>query len=340
MRRTGWFLLALVIVLWGAGPMSIGVAVGPDGGFGPLWLNASRLTVGGLTVLGLAALRGRPLVPQRGLVRLVVIGLIAWTLGSGVQVIAQTEVPSGLAALVLGLGPGLTMLLEAGIDRRLPGIQQILGILAGVVGLALLVGGGAADGAGVVPILLLLLAAVAWGGAAVAQARFPTDASPLVAAGWQMIAGGVGLVLLAVGTSEPLPSPTPAGWAAWAFLAFGAAAVGFLAWIEVLRRLPVMVAMTQPTLSTVVAVALGVVVLGEPIGAVALLGVVLSIAGAAGAATPRGVLGARGLLGTRGLPGVLGMLGGRGLFPRAPGRSVPSRSADATPDTIETLSAK
>lgn len=285
--RFGLALLAGVILLWGAGPLAISVAVGPEGGFGPLWLNGSRLIFAGLALLVVLLLRGRSVLPGPALGSLIGLGLVGWSLGSGLQVIAQKEVASGLAALVLSLGPALTLLFESAADRRPPALVHVLGASAGLTGIGLILSGGGLGEGAALGVLLLLGAAASWAGAAVLQARFPANTAPGVSAAWQMLAGGGGLVLAAVGTGEPLPLPSSSGLAAWAYLAVGAGAIGFLAWVEVLRRVPVVAAMSQPTLSTLVAVGLGHLLLGEHLGEQALLGIPLAVLGAAATLLPR-----------------------------------------------------
>ena len=69
-------MLGVVALVWGAGPLAIGVAVGDGGGFGPLWLNGTRLLLAGVVLLGIAALRGQPVAPRGQLPLLVGLGLV------------------------------------------------------------------------------------------------------------------------------------------------------------------------------------------------------------------------------------------------------------------------
>jgi probable blue pigment (indigoidine) exporter len=270
--------LITVVVVWGCGYLAIGAAVSPDGGFGPLWLSGSRLLVAGLVLLAWERSRGGALPDPRRWGPMAVAGLLAWGLGSGLQVLAQRTVSPGLAALVMGATPALTVALDAAVARTLPTTGQLGAVGLGFAGLALLVGAaptGVGGGA-----LLLLLAALAWSAATVWEARRPTPATPLVTAGGQMLAGGAGLSLLALVTGEPLPAPTALGWVSWAWLAFGCGALGFPLWLAVVRALPVHLTMTQPTLSPVVAVMLGWLVLGDALGPTTLLGMALALVGA------------------------------------------------------------
>lgn len=278
MDRLGLVLLALVVLLWGAGPLAVGVAVGPDGGFGPLWLNATRLMVAAGVLAGVARARGLSLSPGRAWPRVLALGVGGWALGSGLQIIAQTAAPSGLAALILGAGPAITLALESGLDRRMPRPAQLIGLALAIVGLGLVVQG---DLGSAPPwaIGLLVCAALAWALAALIHGRAPDGLMPTVSAAWQMFAGAVGLAVAALSTGEPLPTPSPTGWAAWTYLALAGAAVGFLLWVDVLRRLPVTTAMLQPLASTLVALFLGVVILGEPAGPQTVLGVAVAVAG-------------------------------------------------------------
>ena len=283
----GLAALALVVLLWGSGPIAIGVGVSPEGGFGPLWLASTRILVAGALLLGVGWARGLPIWPEGGPVRSWIAGIVGWSFGNGAQIVAQTETTASVAAVIVGLSPALAIAFDAAWSRRLPALHHVAAVGLGLGGVALLVGG-AGGALAPVPVALLLLAAAGWAFAAVLERQRPLRAAPSVSAGWQMLAGGAGLALAAVATGEPLPAPSTLGWLSWAWLALACAAVGFLAWIEVLRRLPVTLAMTQPTLSTLVAVWLGAALLGEALHGAALVGVGVTLAGAALAAVPAG----------------------------------------------------
>jgi drug/metabolite transporter (DMT)-like permease len=78
-----------------------------------------------------------------------------------------------------------------------------------------------------------------------------------------MLFGAVGLLLLALLSREPLPSPTPQAWLAWGYLVLGGSLVGFTSYVQVLRRLPTPVAMTYAYVNPIVAVLLGAAFAGE-----------------------------------------------------------------------------
>ena len=187
----------------------------------------------------------------------------------------------GLRTRVIALSPSLALLFSATADRRVPGLAPVAGTLIGLFGVALVVLDGGTTASSLLPVLLLLVAAASWAGASVLQVRLPVRTTPTVGAAWQMMAGGGGLLVAALALGEPLPTPALSGWLAWSYLAVIGGVVGFVAWVEVLRRVPVPVAMTQPTLSTVIAVSLGHVVLGEQLGAWAPVGIPLALMGAA-----------------------------------------------------------
>ncbi|TVQ94499.1 MAG: hypothetical protein EA397_02180 [Deltaproteobacteria bacterium] len=284
--RLGWVYLVAVVLLWGSGPLAIGLGVGDEGGFGPLWLGSSRLLVAGGLLVVLSGLRGGGLWPTGGLWRPASAGLIGWSVGNGAQIFAQTEASASLAALIVGLSPAFALGLDALWARRRPAAHHLLAVALGLGGLALLVGGGAGDETALWAIGALLLAAVGWAAAAVSEQRRPVLTSPTLSAGWQMLWGGAGLTVAALASGELLPAPTLVGGLAWVWLTLPCAALGFLTWVEVLRRLPVAIAMTQPTLSTIVAVWLGVRFMGDSLSTSAGLGMGVTILGAALAAIP------------------------------------------------------
>ncbi len=273
--------LGVVIAVWATGYLAIGLAVTGDGGFGPLYMNGTRLVLAAVLLLvGLRAF-GRPVVPARGhLLRMAGVGVLAWSIGNGLQVIGQQGVAPGLTALIMASSAALAVGLSAAWDRRLPTPLQGLSVGLGLAGVGLLVG---ASPAGAAPWALgaLVIASLGWAAGSVAAARQPKSGGPIADAAWQMLFGGMGLVLLAVARGEPLPTPSAVGLAAWAWLAVGNAAIAYPLWVIALRKLPMHVCMTQSTLSPAIAVALSAAFLDEAFGPRTVPGMVLALGGAA-----------------------------------------------------------
>ena len=264
-------MLVLISTLWGSGYLAAEVALAD--GFGPLWLQGSRLLIASGILAWLARGQGHPF-PRR--VSVLATGTLAWTVGSGLQTVAQQTVPPGTTALIMGSGPVVSVALGSLLDRRLPSALEGIGLAVGLGGLALLVGPSLGGSAGVP---WLLLATVGWSGAAVWEARSGCGAGPLAIAAVQMGIGGIGLTAMALFFAEPLPHLGLAGLAGWGWLTVACAALGMPLWLWILRILPMSVAMLQCTLSPVVAAA-GGMVLGETWPAAGKVGMVAVLLGA------------------------------------------------------------
>jgi O-acetylserine/cysteine efflux transporter len=248
--------LMAVSLLWGAGYVAGAQALA--GGFGPLWLTASRLLVPGVLLSVLARVLGRRPVDRAALPGVVASGVLAWAMGTGFQTVGQLTVPPGTTALILAGGPFVAVGIDAFRTRTWPHPRALIGVALATGGIALLVApSGVAWSGGVGWVVA---ACVAWAAAQVWEAG-RTGASapdPLSVAALQVLAGGVGLAVAAVVTGEPLPVPTDAGWLGWTWLMAGCTVVGLPLWLWVLRLLPIHVSMLQGLISPVVALGLAV----------------------------------------------------------------------------------
>ena len=79
-----------------------------------------------------------------------------------------------------------------------------------------------------------------------------------------------------------MPHPIPEAWAAWAYLVVFGSILGFTAFLQALKLLPMNIAMTYAYVNPVGAVLLGRVVLGEPITPLTVAGAALVLVGVAG----------------------------------------------------------
>ena len=282
---SGLLCLLAIYVAWGSTYLAIRVAVREGAGWGPFWLGAARVLAAAAVLFALNRLRGVRLRPTRfELLTLGATGVLMWVGGNGIVNWAEQRVDSGLAALVVGTAPLSVAAMEAAIDRRPPSLRLVSSLAVGMAGVAVLTypmlrAGVTAD---VLGVLGLTLAGVSWGYGSIVLQRRKLPLDPIVVAGWQQLAGGVGFAALALAVGEPLPNPTPEAWAAWAYLMVVGSLVAFSCFVYALKVLPTSVVMTYAYVNPAIAVLLGWLILGEPITGYTLAGMALIIAGVYG----------------------------------------------------------
>lgn len=278
--------LGVVYVVWSSTYLAIRVAVHPGAGFPPFAMAALRSLLAFPLLLLLARLRGLRIWPsRRELTSLATSGVLLWTFGNALVVVAEQRVSSGLAAILVATTPLCVTLLEALVDRRWPSKIALLALLIGFLGTALvgyptLSGGVRAD---VIAILLLIVASLCWGGGSLLQRRRPIALDATVCAAYQMLFGGLGVLAFSLLFREPLPTPTTTAWLAFAFLLVFGSLISFTSFLTALHLLPTRVVFTYGYVNPVLAAFLGWLILDETLPGTTFLGAALVLLGVAGA---------------------------------------------------------
>jgi drug/metabolite transporter (DMT)-like permease len=291
-RTLPWIALGVVYVVWGSTYLANRYLIVS---MPPLLASGSRFLSGGL-LLGLLVLvvaGPRPFAltrAQLGTAALSGLLLPAW--GNGLVILAQSQVASGLTALLIASVPLYIAVLRALTGDR-PRRATVLGVLVGATGLALLVLVGPAGGSGGVSgnawwgPPLVLLAALGWATGTFATTRLAVPANPFALAAVQQLVGGTALVVVGSSAGErlDLAAVAPVSWLAWGYMVLLVSLGAFSAYAYALSTLPVSTVATYAYVNPVIAVVLGAVVAGErftPVqlagGAVVLLAVVMVIA--------------------------------------------------------------
>lgn len=277
MNRTLTIALALLAlyVVWGSTYLAMRIALET---VPPFLMAGPRFLVAGLTLLLWLRLRGAPAPTLREWAASAKVGFLLLVVGNGAVAIAEQSVPSSIAAVVVA-----TMPIWAAVFGRLAGVasrgREWLGLALGFSGVVVLnLGGGLhLDARG----LLLLAAPVAWAAGSVWSRTLPLPAGTMGTAA-QMIAGGVMMIALAAVTGERLAGPPSArSLAAIGYLAVFGSIVAFTAYGWLLRNVRPALATSYAYVNPLVAVLLGHVVGGEPVGASTLAAAALSIGGVA-----------------------------------------------------------
>jgi len=134
----------------------------------------------------------------------------------------------------------------------------------------------------VLPALALCAAVMLWGSGMVLQKRRRVSLSGEANSGYQLLFGSVALLLAALLTGEPRPTPTPEAWAAWAYLIVFGSVIAFTSFVKALQLLPMSVVTTYAYVNPVIAVLLGSLFIHEPITRWTVAGSALTLLGVAG----------------------------------------------------------
>jgi drug/metabolite transporter (DMT)-like permease len=232
---------------------------------------------------GLSRLR----VTRRELLGCATVGLLLPVLGNGLVSVGENlGTPSGVTALLIAIAPLMIAVFRfASGDRPKP--LSILGLLLGFAGLAYLVlvgrNTGGADRIPVGAALIVLFASTCWAFGSWVQPRLTLPADAFVMTVHEMWIGGS--ILLVVGTLSGerfhLGDYSAKTWVAWAYLVVFGSMVAFSAYVWLLGNAPISLVATYAYVNPVVAVALGALILDEPITSAVLVGGVVIVAAVA-----------------------------------------------------------
>lgn len=269
-----WAGLLTLYVVWGSTYLGIAVAVES---IPPFLMAGSRFAVAGLVMLATAVVVGRSLGPiswptRREWRDSTIVGGLLMGGGMGLVALGEETVPSGIAALLIAMMPLWVAVLGGLFFReRLPRLA-VVGIVIGLAGVGTLVGpsANAAESFNPGGILALIISPISWSSGSLYsahRARLPQN--PLIATGLQMLTGSAVLGVMALVRGESgafrLEAVTVESLLGWAYLIFVGSLVAFTAYVWLLRVAPLPLIATYAYVNPVVAVALGALVLGEPI---------------------------------------------------------------------------
>jgi drug/metabolite transporter (DMT)-like permease len=276
MTPRGWGLFAAISVIWGLPYLFIKVAV--DDGLTPGFVAWSRV------VLALAVLT--PIALRRGALRGLPLGWVALFAATEIAVpfpligFGEQRIASSLAAILIAAMPLVVAALALRFDHaERPTPTRLAGMLVGLAGVAALVGidiagrGSELLGAGAV-----LVATVGYAIGPLVVNRKLSGADPLgpVTAALAIAS----LMLLPFGIAD-MPSSRPSFDALASVIVLGlvCSALAFLVFFRLIAEVGPSRAAVITYINPIVALALGVAILGESVGTGTVAGLLLILAG-------------------------------------------------------------
>jgi drug/metabolite transporter (DMT)-like permease len=261
-----WIALWTVYILWGSTYLGIELAAET---IPPFFAAGTRFLIAGVLMLGIVAWQrgSRVLRLTRGeVVASVIVGLLLPG-ANALLFVTERQVPIGLASLIIASIPLWVVLLRLAAHER-PDLVSVAGLVVGFAGIALLVRPGG-DSGSLGYLLLTVLGAFMWAFGSFLSPRLPVPRDPFAATAYEMLAGGIVLMTIALFVYSPHEF-NPANYSArsifglWYLIVFGSI-VGYSAYVWLLANAPLQQVATYAYVNPVIAIALGAIVLGESI---------------------------------------------------------------------------
>jgi drug/metabolite transporter (DMT)-like permease len=278
MSTRGWAAFAAMSAIWGVPYLFIKVAV--DDGLSPAFVSWVRVLMAAVVLLALAQ-RAGVLGTLRGRWRWIAAYAVA-EIALPFPLIAAGEqrVASSLAAIVIACVPLLVALIALRVDpSERPTAVRLAGLLTGLAGVVVLVG---IDVAGspreLVGVALIGVAAAGYAvGPMVLKARLG-DLDPRAAMGASL---ALAMLFLTPFAAVSVPHEVPTGESLLSLVVLGlvCTALAFVIFSVLITEVGPGRALVITYINPVVAVALGVAILGERPGAGAVAGLLLILAG-------------------------------------------------------------
>jgi len=273
MKTKIWVALLALYIVWGSTYLAIRFAVETM----PPFLQASlRFLASGTILFVWRRSAGDPMPTFSNWKATAIVGTFLLVGGNGLVSLAEKNIPSGIAALVIATSPFWLVLFEAfRSGGAKPTWQSILGLIVGFGGVFLLIG--PADFMGTehrfdtFGMIVLLIAPVLWSLGSIYAKGADMPKSSLMSTGMQMLAGSVALFIVSVATGElsgfSFGDVTTRSWLGLLYLITFGSLVGFVSYGWLLHNAPVSLLSTYAYVNPVVAVFLGWLLAGEEINA-------------------------------------------------------------------------
>ncbi|BEP59369.1 EamA family transporter [Variovorax sp. V118] len=219
----------------------------------------------------------RQLPPRAWWGRIFLLGALNFSVLWAMLFLAAYRLPGGVAATITSVQP-LFVVFLAGLLLGAP--VRALSVAAAVIGmggvaLLVLTPNAALDALG---IAAALTAAVSMAFGTVLSRRWQPPVSALTFTAWQLTAGGLLLLPVALWLEPPLPALTAMNWVGFAWLGLIGAALTYIVWFRGVARLEPSAIAPLAFLSPVTAVILGWALLGQSLSGWQMAGIGIVIA--------------------------------------------------------------
>ena len=271
-----------IYTIWGSTYMLNKVAVSE---LPPFMLAGIRFCTAGVLMLFLArSLKKDIRISLQQMKNSMIAGFLFLAIGNGVVVWALSYVDSGFAALIIASQPLIVLLLLRIIEKKPIKKLSWVGVGIGFIGMLLLVTQEQIrqDESSLLGILMIIGCVITWGYASIFVGKADLPGNYLVNSGYQMVFGGISLVLMSLVKNEDWIVPTlwsaPVLWSMLGLIVFGSL-VAFTSFNYLLKTVSPEKVATSTYINPIVAMVLGAVVLNETLSGQSIMAALILLTG-------------------------------------------------------------
>ena len=288
-----WLSLWSVYVIWGSTYYGIALAIEsmpPLLAMGTRFLAATSILI---VVLGAKNGWRSLIIPRPEFINASLMGGTLLGIAIGSVALGERYVPTGIAALIISALPFWIAIFRT-VDGNRPSNLSWLGVVIGFVGVAFLLKpgsvnplNGASTGLMLFWACMIMIGNIGWSFGSYIAPRFPMPKNPMISTMYQMLTGGLLLVVVGLTTGEKFADfidATRSSWAGWSYLTLVGSIVAYSSYVWLISNAPIGLISTYAYVNPVIAISLGAIFLHEKIsisyifgGAIVVLGVLMVV---------------------------------------------------------------
>ena len=288
-----WLSLWSVYIIWGSTYYGIALAIEsmpPLLAMGTRFLAATSILI---VVLGAKNGWRSLIIPRAEFLNASLMGGTLLGIAIGSVALGERYVPTGIAALIISALPFWIAIFRT-VDGNRPSNLSWLGVVIGFVGVAFLLKpgsvnplNGASTGLMLFWACMIMIGNIGWSFGSYIAPRFPMPKNPMISTMYQMLTGGLLLVVVGLATGEKFADfidATRSSWAGWSYLTLVGSIVAYSSYVWLISNAPIGLISTYAYVNPVIALSLGAIFLHEKIsisyifgGAIVVLGVLMVV---------------------------------------------------------------
>jgi len=271
-----------IYVIWGSTYMFNKIAVTE---LPPFFIAGIRFVAASLLVFIISKIMGLSIsITTKQLLNTTLAGFLFLTYGNGVAVWALKYMDSGLVALEISAQPLVVLVMMLALEGKKIKTMSIIGVVLGVVGIYLLVSQKqiVSDNQSIIGIIMVFTCMVSWGYGSLFVAKADLPKNFFINTGYQMLTGGILLMLASLifgeSWSSPLVWSNKVQWSIIFLIVFGSI-VAFTSFNYLLKVVSPEKVATSTYVNPIIAMLLGWYFLKEHISTQSVIAAVVLLTG-------------------------------------------------------------